>query len=937
MVMKVSSVNNIVFRSAKVSTPDDFAPNETSKKQIKELNNVTPDYNVITPINYKNTGVYKLDNGLEVFSYKMANGYKVNVVPMKNSPAVVKTYVNVGSMNETPNIKGISHFLEHMAFNGTNGENGHIELKQGDSFKKIDKLGGWANASTNYAITDYVNSSPLLEDKDLETQIQVLASMAEDLKLSEDMIKKEKGPVSSEINMIMDNPQTVGMDQTVRTLFNIQNPADELVGGSVEHIQNLTRKDVADYYNKYYTPDNMNIVVTGDVNPDEVMKLVSKNFTSKKVFQGERYEEKMTPITSTVRKDFKSNKTTSAQICIGFTGPKNNDTRGKILNELAASYIESHDFGIYSKLKKQNTYPIISNEKISTNPKAPMLNFIAMSAADANCENVLQVVFDKLTNNKQIDEKTLERLKRSMKQINEDILEHSDAVNTCIGNSVLNNDLTYVTEYNKILDSITPEELNNAIKEYFDISKAAVTVVHPELKNNTSNTENTENAKISFKGSQRLPIDTKDISEYKLKNNYDVGFYNTNSNNINVVIKLMSNIPYTKKAGVAEVLSQIYSSGMEGVSADDFDKFKEDNNLSVAAMSAQDGITLMMHGDKNNYNLGMQTMQKLLYNPNISEESIKRAVAKIKDAYSRSEVTSTYIQNRIDELSNPFVPSFSEVIKNLDSVTVEDVKELHNYLLKNSYGIAVANVPKTAEQNIKSDILNSIASMREVEPKNIRSLEVYRDIKKPCVFTVANKNSQADISQVYRFKYNNTIKERVTGTIMNSILSNSSIGLFDVLREKENLAYSVHSYMTNSEDIGKLTLNILTTTDNKAIGEVSYENLQKSIEGFNRQMQALINGEFTDEDLENAKRSFKASLINNEGNIHKMSIIGAGIDSPHGINMRNKVYREIDNVTKEDVMNYAKQITSNNPVYSITATKDTLEANKEFLDSLKNK
>ena len=221
--MKVSGVNNIVFNSSVVNknTSDNVVPQKT-QRELKELGYVTPDFNVNIPVQYKKTSVDKLDNGLELHNYKMANGYKVTIVPMKNSPTVVKSYVNVGSMNETGNIKGISHFLEHMAFNGTNGKNGHIELKQGDSFKMIDKLGGWANASTNYAITDYVNSTPLLEDKDLETQVKVIAAMAEDLKLSDDMIKKEKGPVSSEINMILDNPQTIAMDQTVRTLFNIK-------------------------------------------------------------------------------------------------------------------------------------------------------------------------------------------------------------------------------------------------------------------------------------------------------------------------------------------------------------------------------------------------------------------------------------------------------------------------------------------------------------------------------------------------------------------------------------------------------------------------------------------------------------------------------------------------------------------------------------------
>ena len=472
MVMKVTGVNNIAFRSTQMSTPDSFMPVNRPDKQVKELNSVTPDYGVVVPVNYKNTAVNKLDNGLEVYSYKMSNGYKVTIVPMKNSPTVVKSYVNVGSMNENANIKGISHFLEHMAFNGTNGENGHIELKQGDSFKKIDKLGGWANASTNYAITDYVNSTPLLEDKDLETQIKVIAAMAEDLKLSEDMIKKEKGPVSSEINMILDDSQTVAMDQTVRTLFNVKNPADELVGGSVSHIQNLTRDDVVNYYNTYYTPDNTNIVITGDVDPEETMKLVSKNFTSKKVSKGNKFEEKLTPLEKTVRKDFISDKANSAQIVIGFAGPQNNDTKGKILYELATEYLTSHDSGLIANLKKQNSLPGFGSERISTNPNAPRIAFITISSGKDNCEKVLKTTLNTLGQNKNITDEVLNRLKQRIKQNNEDFMEHSVSVNDCIGYSVLDNDLKYFTEYNKILDSVTKEDLNDALKKYFNVNKA---------------------------------------------------------------------------------------------------------------------------------------------------------------------------------------------------------------------------------------------------------------------------------------------------------------------------------------------------------------------------------------------------------------------------------------------------------------------------------
>ena len=923
--MKVSGVNNIVFNGISVQRTytDNVVPQKT-QRDIKEFGYVTPDFSVNIPVNYRKTSTDKLDNGLELHNYKMANGYKVTIVPMKNSPAVVKSYVNVGSMNETADIKGISHFLEHMAFNGTNGNNGHIELKQSDSFKKIEKLGGWANASTNYAITDYVNSTPLLGNNDLETQIKVIAAMAEDLKLSDDMIKKEKGPVSSEINMILDNPQTVAMDQTVRTIFNIKNPADELVGGSVAHIQNLTREDVINYYNKYYTPANTNIVITGDVNPEEAMKLVAKNFNSRKVSQGQRFEEKLNPIQKTVRKDFRSDKATSAEVVIGFAGPQNNDTRGKILFDLATAYINSHEAGLIPKLKKYNSYPLISSEKISTNPQSPRFSFMTMTPAEYNTEEVLKAVFDKLGGKKQISYETTERLKQRLKQDNDSILEHSSSVNDCIGYSVLDNDIEYVTQYNKILDSVTPQELSEAVKKYFDVSKCAITVVHPS-----------KNGEVSFKGSERKPIDTKAISEYKLPNNFDIAFYNTKSNNINVCLKLQNNVPYSKKAGVIEVLNEIYTMGTPDMPVDKFNAFKDKNNLNIVVNAGQAGISAGVSGDINNYRLGLESMEKLLYNPNITEDNIKTAVARIKDRMLRTQTTAALLQKDVDSFINPILFRRDEVLNGLDKVTVDDVKELHKYIIKNSRGFVSANVPENAEKEVKYNIFKNINGLFPVEPNNYRLLEMHKEIRKPAVITEKNHNSQADISQVFRFERDNSIKERALIPVMNSILSSSSIGLFDNLREKENLAYSVFSNYSASGDQGQLSLNILTTTDNKDINEYSYDNVQKSINGFNRQIKALTDGRFTDEDLENAKRSIKAGLLNNEGNFAKISALDGGLNSPYGIDLKNKVYAEVDKITKQDIINCAHKIFSNNPVYTVVASEDTLNANKEFFESLK--
>ena len=124
--MKVGNIYSIPFKSSQaVTKPVDT---NAEKAEFNSISNITPSYSVRLPQKYQSLGVKPLANGLKAHSYKLANGHRVTIVPMEGSPTIVKNYVNVGSMNETDDIKGISHFLEHMAFNGTIGENGYIKL-----------------------------------------------------------------------------------------------------------------------------------------------------------------------------------------------------------------------------------------------------------------------------------------------------------------------------------------------------------------------------------------------------------------------------------------------------------------------------------------------------------------------------------------------------------------------------------------------------------------------------------------------------------------------------------------------------------------------------------------------------------------------------------------------------------------------------------------
>lgn len=920
MVIKVGNIGRITFKS---NSQNVTQPNiETKNQNIQELSNVTPDFAVKIPQKYSKLGEYELFNGLKLHSYKLSNGYKVSVVPMEGSPVVVKNYVNVGSLNETNDIKGISHFLEHMAFNGTNGSEGYMKLNTGDSFRKIDKLGGWANASTNYAITDYVNSAPGLEKGDLEEQIRVIAAMTEDLALTNDMIEKEKGAVCSEINMILDDPQTILTDQTVRTLFGIKSSADELVGGSVKHIKSLTREQVKKYYDKYYTPQNMNLVVTGDVNPNDVIKLVSKHFKSQNTKPIEFHSEKLTPINKTVRKDFISDKATSTGIMLGFEGPKSNNTKDNIIFDFVLEYLNSTELGLNKELKKINAPASFGLDKISAAPDNRTMLFCTLDCAENKSEDVLRLLFQKFS--ELTSPSDLEVIKERLIQRNQNRFCYSTNVNNIVGEAVLDGSAESLADIENIINNVTADDIKSFISKYLDLNKAAITVIHPQINKNES---------VSFKGS-RVPIKTASISVKTLDNNIETAFQTTKNDNICFDLNFYYDNNEKIKPAARCLLDVIYSMGTANTSEDEFNDFEQKNNILIQTSLNSSDLNITGYSGSKNSLMAVNKTIELLQNPALTEENLKIAKDLLKDSIERHVDTAESLYVRHEAKNNLLYTSIDEIKNDLDAITLNDLKNAHKYILENARATFTMNIPESKPE-LKEAIMSEIEKLPATKQNLPEKQNVYKPNTETSVITKDRQVSQADINETFKFKINSTPKESAIISILTSMLSSSSIGLFDTLREKEHLAYSVRAVADSIGDCGNITLKILTTTENENIGEISYENIQKSINGFNRQLNALMNSEYTDEDLENAKRQLKATILNLEGVPCKVNALSRGLNTKDGIEYDNNVYNEIDSITREDIDDFAKKIFKNSPVYTIVASKNSLEANKDFLNSLK--
>ena len=220
--------------------------------------------------------------------------------------------------------------------------------------------------------------------------------------------------------------------------------------------------------------------------------------------------------------------------------------------------------------------------------------------------------------------------------------------------------------------------------------------------------------------------------------------------------------------------------------------------------------------------------------------------------------------------------------------------------------------------------------------KDISVEKRYKPIEKTVVCTDVHKKNSAKIVEGFTFKRSKNLKDITTVNMLNEILGGSpSSRLFTDLRETRHLAYSVRSNYEYEGDMGVFVLNITTTTENQETGQKTFDNVKKSIDGFNENIKRITTEKVSEEELKAAKKQLKTSLLNAaETNFDKNTLLSDSNNTYYGIDYYNKKLEMIDSITADDIYNAARNIFNSKPIYSITATKDTLKANEAYLKSL---
>jgi len=204
----------------------------------------------------------------DVKTFTLKNGMKFLVLEDHSIPnANFYTFWKVGSRNEVHGITGLSHFFEHMMFNGAK----KYGPKQFD--RVMEANGGSNNAYTSQNITAYTN---WFQSGALETIFDLEADRIRDLAIDSSMVQSERGVVLSERSTGLENSNYQVISELVQATAFTEHPYMFPVIGFESDIKKWTQADLEKYFKTYYSPNNAVAVIVGDVTVAEVKKLAEQ-------------------------------------------------------------------------------------------------------------------------------------------------------------------------------------------------------------------------------------------------------------------------------------------------------------------------------------------------------------------------------------------------------------------------------------------------------------------------------------------------------------------------------------------------------------------------------------------------------------------------------------------------------------------------------------
>jgi len=206
---------------------------------------------------------------VSIETHTLPNGVRVVVEPMEGlKSASVGIWIDAGGRHERAEQNGVAHFLEHMAFKGTQTRSA-LQIAE-----EIEDVGGYINAYTSREMTAYYVR--ILED-DVALAMDVLADILLNPVFDTREIEVERGVILQEIGQALDTPDDIIFDWLQEESYPDQ-PLGRTILGDSDRVKRFGKSDLSDFVAEHYRPDQMILSAAGGVDPDQILRLAERYF-----------------------------------------------------------------------------------------------------------------------------------------------------------------------------------------------------------------------------------------------------------------------------------------------------------------------------------------------------------------------------------------------------------------------------------------------------------------------------------------------------------------------------------------------------------------------------------------------------------------------------------------------------------------------------------
>lgn len=628
------------------------------------------------------TGV--LDNGLTYFIRE--NDYPEN-------RATLRLAVNAGSVLEDDDQQGLAHFVEHMAFNGTE------KYSKNDLIYYLESLGlefgPDINAHTSFDETVYKLQVRTDAEEQLLTGIDVLNQWAFHLTFDHEEIDKERGVVLEEWRLGR-GAQARMMDRTFPILFKDSKYGFRLPIGKKEILENFHYDSIKRYYSDWYRPDLMAVVAVGDFDAEEIEEIIKEKFSgySNPAVSRERLEEDVPAHSETLFSIQSDIEATSSLIELINKYEQNkiripSDYKGKTAEMLYYNMLNSR----LDELARGEDPPFIQGFAYSSSyAKAVTFSSIGALTAEGELESSLESLLKEAARAKLhgFTEGELDRAKKELvSRIERYYNERNNLESVYFANDMVSAFLNGLPVpsieyewklYNKVIPEITMKDIGSISEDLLSEENRVVLITAPEKEGISQPTEESLQSLLVSVDNMKIPAYKDDFTDRELLSEIpsaseitDRVFHEeteitewTLSNGIHVVLK-----PTDFKKD--EILFTSYSAGGNSIAED------EDY---VSAMFATAAISTNGVGDFSNVELEKQMAGKQI--------SVSPFIGDLKEGFSGSArpvdletmfqlLYLTATSPRKDEAAwSSFMERIEESIKNRDSDPKQQYSDLLN-------------------------------------------------------------------------------------------------------------------------------------------------------------------------------------------------------------------------------------------------------------------